>query len=131
MGPVDPGGLMIDELYTGVILPGERWGSCLKSGPGVVSRKWRNWQTRQVEGLVGVKSRGGSNPLLRNPVMQRLQLLAATSFFALFAGTPISLVIFSCDSGDCEVRRGPTAGEIASRNDVDENCFIPCDLVLC
>ena len=27
-------------------------------------REWRNWQTRQLEVLVGVKSRGGSSPLL-------------------------------------------------------------------
>ena len=29
------------------------------------SREWRNWQTRQLEVLVGVKSRGGSSPLSR------------------------------------------------------------------
>ena len=28
-------------------------------------REWRNWQTRQLEVLVGVKSRGGSSPLSR------------------------------------------------------------------
>ena len=32
--------------------------SCL-----VPEREWRNWQTRQLEVLVGVKSRGGSSPL--------------------------------------------------------------------
>ena len=26
--------------------------------------RWRNWQTRQIKDLVGVKSRGGSSPLL-------------------------------------------------------------------
>ena len=34
--------------------------SCL-----VPEREWRNWQTRQLEVLVGVKSRGGSSPLSR------------------------------------------------------------------
>ena len=31
-------------------------------------RKWRNWQTRQVEGLVGFTARGGSSPLLRTSI---------------------------------------------------------------
>ena len=26
---------------------------------------WRNWQTRKIQVLVGVKSRGGSSPLIR------------------------------------------------------------------
>ena len=28
-------------------------------------RMWRNWQTRQVEGLMPIFGRGGSNPLIR------------------------------------------------------------------
>ena len=32
---------------------------------GLPKREWRNWQTRQLEVLVGVKSRGGSSPLSR------------------------------------------------------------------
>src|SRR5208283_288334 len=32
---------------------------------GVTPREWRNWQTRQAQDLVGVKSRGGSSPLSR------------------------------------------------------------------
>ncbi len=35
--------------------------------------RWRNWQTRQLEVLVGVKSRGGSSPLLG---IRRLRLRA-------------------------------------------------------
>ncbi len=30
----------------------------------IAQPRWRNWQTRQLEVLVGVKSRGGSSPLL-------------------------------------------------------------------
>ena len=42
-------------------------GGCILPGPdpsGDPQPRWRNWQTRQLEVLVGVKSRGGSSPLL-------------------------------------------------------------------
>jgi hypothetical protein len=38
--------------------------------------RWRNWQTRQLEVLVGVKSRGGSSPLLGIHVDDPLAILA-------------------------------------------------------
>ncbi len=41
------------------------WGHGLVSCPASPKREWRNWQTRQLEVLVGVKSRGGSSPLSR------------------------------------------------------------------
>ena len=33
--------------------------------PDPPTRMWRNWQTRQIQVLVGVKSLGGSTPLIR------------------------------------------------------------------
>ncbi len=47
-------------------------------------REWRNWQTRQLEVLVGVKSRGGSSPLSRIFRWPGLILRAAPE--ALFGG---------------------------------------------
>ncbi len=54
----------------------EQWSRCLKAISPLSDNStssyiretnpwgsWRNWQTRQVEGLVGVKSRAGSNPV--------------------------------------------------------------------
>src|SRR5688572_9176086 len=44
----------LDTPDAGAILPVQP-----SAGP-----RWRNWQTRQLEVLVGVKSLGGSSPLL-------------------------------------------------------------------
>jgi hypothetical protein len=47
---------------------------------------WRNWQTRQIQVLVGVKSLGGSTPLIRIQSTP-FNLLAAIRDFNLTAGT--------------------------------------------
>ena len=57
----------------------------------LITRMWRNWQTRKIQVLVGVKSRGGSSPLIR-------------TFKPRFAG------LFSCPDGrtrdiGCRCRR--------------------------
>ena len=41
---------------------------------------WRNWQTRQAQDLVGVKSHGGSSPLIRTAT-QGLRATALSPFF--------------------------------------------------
>ncbi len=40
------------------------------------ARSWRNWQTRQVEGLVPVTGSGGSNPLDRTRLPESASLAA-------------------------------------------------------
>ena len=56
------------------------------------SREWRNWQTRQLEVLVGVKSRGGSSPLSRisGPAGSLRGLLVPLFRFNRLAFTPMA-----------------------------------------
>lgn len=51
---------MLPEKFCGATCSSA--GHCLSSRPPLP--RWRNWQTRQVQVLVGVISRGGSSPFL-------------------------------------------------------------------
>ena len=63
-GSVDErGGRPLKSFESGCVLVRRRLLGML--WPFQCSRLWRNWQTRQVQVLVGVKSHGGSTPLSR------------------------------------------------------------------
>jgi hypothetical protein len=49
---------------------------------------WRNWQTRQIQVLVGVKSLGGSTPLIRIGNQPRKGLILFVSANAWDSGSP-------------------------------------------
>ncbi len=64
-------------MGAGVLLP------CYTSN--LDKREWRNWQTRQLEVLVGVKSRGGSSPLSR--IEPNTGLFTFLGMHSIIAGT--------------------------------------------
>ena len=83
--------------------------------------RWRNWQTHQLEVLAGVKSLGGSSPLLGIPAFSHVVVTSSVC-----SQTPASTGVFSSSSVlGCESVRGFAA---ISAPDCSAFCSAPAAL---